>query len=33
MLLAIAVYVPWWPTKYIKLDKSKDLEMDQTPSP
>jgi len=29
MLLAIAVYIPWWPTKYIKHDKYEDLEMDR----
>ena len=27
LLLAITVYVFWWPTKYIKHDKSEDLEM------
>lgn len=28
LILAIVVYIPWWPTKYIKHDKSEDLEMD-----
>lgn len=27
LLLAIVVYIPWWPTKYIKHDKSEVLEM------
>ena len=27
LLLAIAVYIPWWPTKYIKYDKSEGLQM------
>jgi hypothetical protein len=28
LVLAIVVYIPWWPTKYIKHDKSEGLEME-----
>ena len=29
LLLAIVVYIPWWPTKYIGHEKREGLEMNE----